>query len=65
MNVSMESFADEMLKLSGFVGGTIKALGKHKKTLALGGAGAATVLLAQRGIQDVRLAEQIRKQQRG
>ena len=62
MNGLMKSFVDEMLKISGVVGATARAIVKHKKPLAIAGLGAAGLLAAQRGVQDIQIGEQVRKQ---
>ena len=62
----MKSFVDEVIKLAGGVElaarGAVPLLRRHAGKLALLGAGGLGVLGAQRGIQDIRMAEQMRKQ---
>ena len=63
---SMTAFVDELMKIgqSGLIpllrkGGTLAM--KHAKPAALVGAGGATILGGQRLIEDVRMAEAMRK----
>lgn len=62
----MKSFVEEFIKLGGIAGlaarGAVPLLRRHAGKLALVGAGGLGVLGAQRGIQDIRMAEQMRKQ---
>jgi len=68
----MSSFVDELIKMgaveaapgllrraaSGLWGGLVK----HRKPIALVGTGGAAVLAGQRGVEDIQMAEQMRKQ---
>jgi len=62
----MKSFVDEVIKLGDVAAlaarGAIPLLRRHAGKVALIGAGGLGVLGVQRGIQDVRMAEQMRKQ---
>ena len=62
----MKSFVDEVIKLGNVAEiaarGAVPLLRRNAGKLALIGAGGLGVLGAQRGIQDIRMAEQMRKQ---
>ena len=67
--INIESFLDEInniMKTSGFVTDTAMPwLKANKKPLALVGGGALAALAGKRGLDDVMMAEQMRKMQRG
>lgn len=72
MNASLQSFVDELMKISNAKDVLVAAketsvpfLRKHAPIMAAMGVGGLGVLGIQRGVSDIRMAEQFRKQMRG
>jgi len=64
----MSSFVDELVKMGavgaapGLLRRVLSGVVKHKKPIGLVGLGGVAVLGGQRGVEDIQMAEQMRKQ---